>query len=848
VLWASLPAHFRYVHEPLPFGEQAIPVLGHEELATELREHLIHSHGGTFLVTGFQGVGKSTMVHRALAETAAEWDGHNVLLVAQVNLARSMTADQLLFAIVRRVFEALDDQGLLALLPRDVRDSLLISYTRTSLSFTQTQSDSRQSSGTLGITAQQGPLAPLAPALGLSRSRTRTQATEAAFLAYSETDVEHDLVRIVQLLNGVIDRPDQRAGRRRTRRRKARRLWVHPVIVLDEIDKLTDGRPEAIEELEALIRRLKGVLTTRGAHFVLVAGPDLHDRVLHTANHGSGVYESVVSRHIYVPCLWDAPARLVHGLTEPPVDPVSRIKLDTLVRYLRFTARGVARRLLQEFNSFVRWEGGRACLSVERADWPRVDFYSRLEQVTQAAIATGDPVRLAPTQIDEDRWRMGGYLVVDWVLRSDGRPFAAIDVVDSLHAMLGLGAPGINRVLQRLTGANVLDVVREGGRSDATLYGSAQDAQLTYYKLADEYRRHLAGLRAQTAAPDVTGTRPAFSGASPWPSVPPTSASHGRQRPAPDQRTEPPAHGRPGQASVDLSVGVLADRYELLELIGQGGMGAVYRGRDLLTGQTVAVKMLHHARLNDAVAGARFRGEAEVTLQINHPNIVRTLGTLLDPETEPAIIRELVTGPSLADQLTEHGLLPPGRVVLLARQISQALDHIGDAGLARLDIKPSNVLLHPVRGAVIVDLGLLYATNETSPDESGSLIGTPAYMAPEQFTGHAPDIRADLFSLGLLMIHCLTGRPPWDGRSISELQYQRINSDVSVEGLPVSRQLRAVVSRATARRPDDRFPTPSAFQDALDATPEGCTEFGLIAVEESRTIVFPRRRRANPPD
>jgi hypothetical protein len=101
-----LPSHFRYVHEPLSIGEGIIPVLGHEDLAQALRERLLHSCGGTFLVTGFQGVGKSTLVNRALAETSRAWDAEGcVLLVTQLDLARSMTADQLLFAIVRRIFE-----------------------------------------------------------------------------------------------------------------------------------------------------------------------------------------------------------------------------------------------------------------------------------------------------------------------------------------------------------------------------------------------------------------------------------------------------------------------------------------------------------------------------------------------------------------------------------------------------------------------------------------------------------------------------------------------------------------------------------------------------------------------
>ncbi|MEV7240058.1 hypothetical protein AB0N92_02180 [Streptomyces sp. NPDC093248] len=127
--------------------------------------------------------------------------------------------------------------------------------------------------------------------------RTRSRTTEAAFLAYSETDVEHDLVRIIQLLSGRDGRPALRGRLRRARPR----LRIHPVVVLDEIDKLTDDGDDAIADLERLLGSLKNVLTARGAHFILVAGPDLNDRALTDADRGNGLYESVFAWRMYVP-------------------------------------------------------------------------------------------------------------------------------------------------------------------------------------------------------------------------------------------------------------------------------------------------------------------------------------------------------------------------------------------------------------------------------------------------------------------------------------------------------------------------------------------------------------------
>ncbi|MFJ2588442.1 protein kinase [Streptomyces sp. NPDC087538] len=150
----ALHSEFRYIHEPLPIDDPAIPVLGHEDLVAGLRRRLTYSHGGTFLITGFRGVGKSTLVMRALAEAAGTRPAGDVLLPVHLNVARRMEADQRLFAVVRRVFESLEDHGLLDRLP-DVQNALILAYMRTSLSFKQTHSEGTERGGTVGMAPRQ---------------------------------------------------------------------------------------------------------------------------------------------------------------------------------------------------------------------------------------------------------------------------------------------------------------------------------------------------------------------------------------------------------------------------------------------------------------------------------------------------------------------------------------------------------------------------------------------------------------------------------------------------------------------------------------------------------------------
>ncbi|MDH6552059.1 hypothetical protein M2162_006156 [Streptomyces sp. SAI-041] len=878
MLQMPLHRHFRYIHEPLPAGDRAIPVLGHEALVDTLKERLTYSHGGAFLVSGFRGVGKSTLVLRALAETAALWGDRDVMLVVHLNVARTMTTDQLLFAVVRRIFESLDDRDLLARLPRDVQRALLLAYSRTSLSFTQTQSESTERGTTLGLAPQHR----LSPTMSFSGRKTRSQATEAAFLAYSETDVEHDLVRIVQLLNGSEGRPDPRPRSRRLLRRQHRRtasrVRVHPVIVLDEVDKLTDNKADAIADFESLLGRIKNVLTARGAHFIVVAGPDLYDRALQDSDRGNGVYESVFGWRMYVPCLWDAPGRLVRGLVEAgrpqqhaspsawgppaaangtpgthggrsigphtyityPPDATYRIpysspdelRLARFVAYLRFKARGVPRRLLQEFNSLVVWQEGLPSLSVSEEVWARVDFYARLEGVVAETIAAGTPDGSTNVVIDDDRRLLGAYHVVDWTLRSEGRPFTSTDVTgtEGLDPLLRMTPPAVERMLRHLVRAGVLDVVSEPGRPDATHYGGSQ-SPLAYYKLSDAYKRQLAGFvrSSESERADLGIVVPP-----PGPDLYGSTMAGARGAPAPPPPSVGGAPGAPAGAGTP-AVAVLAERYEMSSLLGQGGMGAVYRGRDLLTGQPIAVKVLHHGLRADEQMLTRFRREVEVSRQLNHPQIVRTLDALEGPDTEPALIMELVEGPSLHEVLDERGPLPVGLVARIGRQLGEALAFIDTMGVSRIDLKPSNVLLHPERGAVIIDLGIARPSvgDDRSVTVAGMVIGTPGYMAPEQAMGNPSDIRTDLYTLGILMYQCLTGALPWSASEPYQVIYEIVNTDVPVDALEVSEQLRALLGRMLSRAPDGRPVNPQEYLRDLAATPEAGEEAGLEALRSA---------------
>ncbi|MER5612486.1 serine/threonine-protein kinase [Streptomyces sp. NPDC002215] len=827
----ALHSEFRYIHEPLPMDDPAIPVLGHEDLVAGLRRRLTYSHGGTFLITGFRGVGKSTLVIRALTEAAGTRPAGDVLLPVYLNVARRMEANQLLFAVVRRVFETLEDRGLLDQLPEDVQNALILAYMRTSLSFKQTHSEGSERGGTVGMAPQQGLVASLSPTASLTGKLMSTRATEASFLAYSELDVEHDLVRIIQLLDlGHV----RRERRGLLRRRRTTRLRIHPVVVLDEVDKLTENSQDALTELEALLGRLKSVLTSRGAHFLLIGGPDLQDSALRDADRGNGLYESVFAWRMYVPCLWEAPERLVRELVRrsraedgagPGSGPVAGdgdedVPLDTLIPYLRFKSRGVPRRLLQELNALVDWDdhSSRPALVIEDDALRRVAFYSRLDAVIAdvvAPTAEGGPGALP---LDEDRRRLVGYHVLDWILRSRGRAFTAGDIESQIDPLLHVDIRLVDRLLRHLVHENVITVVSERGRADRTVFGNLAGAGAAYYRLSDEYAAQLPGLarhseseRADLGMPSVLDRTSTV-----------IADDFRRAAPAPPHDIDLRDADTPSSPTAGPPVTRLAGRYEVGRLIGQGGMGAVHRGRDLQTGEEVAVKMLNAALASDEAMRARFHREARIGMRVRHRHVARTVDVVEEPEL--ALVMELVEGPTLGSALEDGGPLSADQTIGIARQIGAALAHLASLGVSRIDLKPNNVILHPRRGAVVVDLGVAHGLengeNGTSITEVGMVIGTPGYMSPEQVEGGRLDIRSDIFTLGLLLWECLMGHSPYDQESVASRLFAILHEDVDPDVLPGSDELRAVIRKCTARSLRDRYQTPEQLLTDLDATPE----------------------------
>lgn len=264
-------------------------------------------------------------------------------------------------------------------------------------------------------------------------------------------------------------------------------------------------------------------------------------------------------------------------------------------------------------------------------------------------------------------------------------------------------------------------------------------------------------------------------------------------------------------------------RYRIESLIGQGAMAEVYRAHDPEIGRTVAIKVLKTEYLRDAQLGARFLREARAAGALNHPNIA-TIYDAGEASGEAFIAMELIEGEPLDTLLQKHGRISYERVLLLARQLADALAYAHRAGIVHRDVKPSNIMVcADGQTAKLLDFGVARIEDGDSGNlartQAGQLLGTPRYMSPEQALGLPVDHRSDLFSLGVVLYEMVTGTVAFPGGSLATLAIQIAQEKVTPIGEATAncpRGLRAIIDRLLAKKPEQRFADGAALVAALD--------------------------------
>ncbi|HVL99068.1 MAG TPA: Stk1 family PASTA domain-containing Ser/Thr kinase [Egibacteraceae bacterium] len=296
-----------------------------------------------------------------------------------------------------------------------------------------------------------------------------------------------------------------------------------------------------------------------------------------------------------------------------------------------------------------------------------------------------------------------------------------------------------------------------------------------------------------------------------------------------------------GDGSVTVG-SLVAARYRLVARIGAGGMATIFRARDETLDRDVAVKVLHGHLADDATLLERFRSEARLAASLLHPSVVNVFDQGV--ADLPYIVMEHVDGPSLREILTARGRLPPGEALAVIEPVCHALARAHASGLIHRDVKPENVLIAPDGTPKVADFGIARAVAETGHTQTGALIGSVHYLAPELVDGREATPASDQYAVGVVLFELLTGRKPLPADSPMAIAVRHARESVPPPSAFVSDSSRAldrVVTRATAINPDKRYPDLLALVAALRAAvPGGPRPVTVSAADGAeRTLVIP---------
>ncbi len=316
-----------------------------------------------------------------------------------------------------------------------------------------------------------------------------------------------------------------------------------------------------------------------------------------------------------------------------------------------------------------------------------------------------------------------------------------------------------------------------------------------------------------------------------------------------------------GTPAKDPFIGtILNGTYQIQEVVGRGGMGCVYKARDILMERTVAIKMLHAHLVQDQSSIQRFQQEARAASAINHPNVITAYDFGISETGQPYLIMDFLQGKSLSATIDESNGLEYSRAIHILAQTCDALHVAHTKGVIHRDLKPSNIMVVQNRDdpdfVKIVDFGiakLMPHSGKQSQNltQTGELFGSPLYMSPEQFLGKTLDERTDIYAMGCVIYESLIGRPPFSGEHVLETMHKHIHEPptkfaTARPDLKIPAKLEAICMRALEKEPDARYQTMAELRDAVLLTIDGAKDTRTLGARlQSIRSQLKRARKKN---
>lgn len=293
-----------------------------------------------------------------------------------------------------------------------------------------------------------------------------------------------------------------------------------------------------------------------------------------------------------------------------------------------------------------------------------------------------------------------------------------------------------------------------------------------------------------------------------------------------------------------LAATKFGDQYEVLEKLGSGGMGTVYKARDKRLDSLVAIKVVSDTAGGDSKAVRRLQNEAQALATLQHPNIVRVMSMYQLDGDQFALVMEYIDGKDLAAIIEQEGKLAPERCRALLTGCAEGLSAAHKTGIIHRDLKPSNIIViseNMQETVKILDFGIAKIVDAATQKltRTGAVIGTPAYMSPEQAIASPLDARSDIYSLGCVFYQAMTGKQPYEGESAFEVLLKHANENIRAIDCAQDKRLADIIAKCTERDPSQRFQSAEEILQAL-----GSTEFSHQPSSIAVPVVKPAKQQS----
>lgn len=833
---------FRFVHEPIG-TETTTRFVGRANEMESLVERILFSDGGSFLVTGYRGVGKTSFINQVVRRLtdALPWAetflGKTEIIDVYMNIARPIQPSEIMHHIIRRMYERLVEKNIFRCLAPDLQIAVETAYNRTSMNMARKTSESKEQSIGSNEINLGGFLFKAGVKIPWGRKFSTTKNYETSYLGYDDKSAEHDIISISKRLTRGYSAslPFWRYFKSFFKRDDAEIVRLKIIFVFDELDKLEEYTVQIGDEtrpaIEEILGTLKNLFTTSGVTFIFIAGKDLQERWLEDVGRGDSVYESVFSYDKYLPCLWAEADQVCGSLIEnfDALSAYQKILVGEFQKYLTYKGRGIPRRIVRTFNEYVKWSEETPIAAFTPQNIRTIRFFAALQEVISQ-----NEKQLFGSQNEEaadtgsDKRRLGVYYIFDWIFRQEKTEFTKNDVLLASRrlskkiALAEAVAPKlIEKILSILVSAEYIEklshtvvfapvVAPNQSPADAEADGDA-------YRIAPRRLGEIAGLAADVQIPDVNINR--------------------------DESARLDLVNTPTQINPFLPSSVkpyeslpgFVGKYSIIRKIGSGGMGTVYEANNL-RGQRFAVKLAHdhsNSEMRD-----RFRREAEVMESLKHPNIVQ-FQEYGEMNGRVYIVMEYLSGITLEKLLEAQNRLNLTPAIIIARYAADAYKYVHGKGYGRNDIKPSNIMLTDEGRVCVLDFGIskplsggLEKTGDFRTMVSG-IIGTPLFMAPEIFMDSSTiDARSDIYSFGVVLYKMLTAKFPFDQQTnVFDMMRAKMETKVNAPSTlnrHVPPLLDNIVLRCLCAAPEDRFQTMAEVGEALDDITLTGANLGLI--------------------